>query len=442
MQFSGCKKTADLVKKGLPENISRQELSLWISHYQKIMPNGTKPKLDQTTKTYYKGQMILKMPLSEGGGNLYFTKTDHLEVYFIRIIPIDDNFNTPFNGYYEFINMATYEYQKIIIKNGLIQSKATAKKNSLIKSNSIANFSYSWLGQFLYCLSRYITAVPAKNILGEWGACNVLGIGIVNGTWGENENLNPIDGGSTVDFNVLNWFLTNPPNDYTLPPGPTSIWEYYNGNSGFYDPSFQNEINVLQNGYINSLGYYTPYSQFEIENYFSTLDHYWLSSEYDLILPYNPITDGPRDNNGYRKNGPVYTYKDGFVQNFTNDNGEKYAEFTSFNGTKLKFPGATITDNGILERRGVTTPNGGIHMSTVENGLVDLQHEYGHYLHAKSIGTISYFANVVPESLYSAAFNGINHRFTWTEVVANKLAAAYFGPTSLIATSTFYPKNF
>ena len=105
------------------------------------MPNGTKPKLDQTTKTYYKGQMILKMPLSEGGGNLYFTKTDHLEVYFIRIIPIDDNFNTPFNGYYEFINMATYEYQKIIIKNGLIQSKATAKKNSLIKSNSIANDS-------------------------------------------------------------------------------------------------------------------------------------------------------------------------------------------------------------------------------------------------------------------------------------------------------------
>lgn len=142
----GCSKTNLDIKRNSFENISKQELSSWISNYQKIMPNGTKPKLDQTTKTYYKGQMILKMPLSEGGGNLYFTKTDHLEVYFIRIIPIDDNFNTPFNGYYEFINMATYEYQKIIIKNGLIQSKATAKKNSLIKSNSIANFSYSWLG--------------------------------------------------------------------------------------------------------------------------------------------------------------------------------------------------------------------------------------------------------------------------------------------------------
>lgn len=71
------------------------------------MPNGPKPILDQTTKTYYKGQMILKMPLSNGGGNLYFTKTDHLEAYFIRIVSIDDNFNTNFNGYYEFIDMTT-----------------------------------------------------------------------------------------------------------------------------------------------------------------------------------------------------------------------------------------------------------------------------------------------------------------------------------------------
>lgn len=407
------------------------------------MPNGPKPILDQTTKTYYKGQMILKMPLSNGGGNLYFTKTDHLEAYFIRIVSIDDNFNTNFNGYYEFIDMTTYVYKKIILKDGLIQSETPSKnETNKIKSNSNTSFSYSWLGQFLYCLSRYIAAVPAKNILGEWGACNVLGIGIVNGTWGESENLNPTDGGNSIDFNILNWFLTNPPFDYNLPPGPTSIWEYFNGNSGYYNPSNQNELNGLQNGYINSLGYYTPYSQYDIENYFSLIDHYWLSPDYDLILPYDAGIDGSRDINGFRKNGPIYTYSDGFIQNYTNDNGEKYAEFTDLSGNKVKFPGATITDHGILERRGVTTPNGGIHMSTVGNGLVDLQHEYGHYLHAKSIGTALYYTVVVPESLYSATFNGINHRFTWTEVVANKLAAAYFGPTSQIATSTFYPKSF
>ncbi|WP_026764675.1 hypothetical protein [Sediminibacterium salmoneum] len=100
-------KNADTTREISPENISRQELMLWINNYQKLMPNGPKPILDQTTKTYYKGQMILKMPLSNGGGNLYFTKTDHLEAYFIRIVSIDDNFNTNFNGYYEFIDMTT-----------------------------------------------------------------------------------------------------------------------------------------------------------------------------------------------------------------------------------------------------------------------------------------------------------------------------------------------
>ncbi|MDP3392317.1 hypothetical protein [Sediminibacterium sp.] len=80
--FTGCKKTVDVVKEKLPENISKQELLIWINNYQKLMPGGPKPILDQTLKTYYKGQMILKMPLSSGGGNLYFTKTDHLEVIY------------------------------------------------------------------------------------------------------------------------------------------------------------------------------------------------------------------------------------------------------------------------------------------------------------------------------------------------------------------------
>ena len=109
--FTGCKKTADVVKEKLPENISKQELLLWINNYQKLMPGGPKPILEKTLKTYYKGQMILKMPLSSGGGNLYFAKTDHLEVQFIRIVSADDQINTPFNGYYEFIDMKTYSYK-------------------------------------------------------------------------------------------------------------------------------------------------------------------------------------------------------------------------------------------------------------------------------------------------------------------------------------------
>lgn len=94
-----------------------------------------------------------------------------------------------------------------------------------------------------------------------------------------------------------------------------------------------------------------------------------------------------------------------------------------------------------MDRRGVTTANGGIHMSTIANGLVDLQHEYGHYLHAKSIEEFDYYRLVVPASVYSAWANSSQHRFTWTEVKANTLAASFFGPNSLIALSDFYPKK-
>lgn len=408
------------------------------------MPNGPKPILDQTTKTYYKGQMILKMPLNSGGGNFYFTKTDHLEVYFIRIVSEDEKINNPFNGYYEFIDMTTYEYKKINFKHGVKQTEISSStlKSVKMKSMNLTNSSASWLGQFLYCVSKYIVAVPAKDIYGEWGGCWVLGVGIVYGTWGETQNMNPTDSGPIIDFNVINWFLLNPPNDYTLSPGPTSIWDYYDGSTGFYDPNNQDPINQLNSGFINQLGFYTPYSQSEIDNYYINVDQYWMEADYDKVHPYDPIIDGLRDIEGFRKNGPQYNYTDGIIQNFTNDNGEKYAIFTDLNGVKIKFPGATITDHGILDRRGVTTPNGGIHMSTNSNGLVDLQHEYGHYLHAKSIGVLLYYSVVVPESLYSATFNGINHRFTWTEVVANKLSTLYFGPNSPIATSTFYPKSF
>lgn len=87
---------------------------------------------------------------------------------------------------------------------------------------------------------------------------------------------------------------------------------------------------------------------------------------------------------------------------------------------------------------GVTTPNGGIRMTSVY-GLSGLQHEYGHFLQAQQLGTWYYLNFIVPASLYSAAF-GSNHKYFWTEKDANQRATAFFGPRSAIALADNYPK--
>lgn len=171
------------------------------------------------------------------------------------------------------------------------------------------------------------------------------------------------------------------------------------------------------------------------------LSNYWDDPNYELgDLPYNPANDGPRDADGFRKNGGVYKYLDGEVQNYTNDNGGKYAVFTNSKGEKVVFPGATITNFGIKDKAGVTTANGGIHLSLVNGSLEDMQHEYGHYLQAKALGSSSlYYLTIAMPSLYSAFSNPSGHRLFWTEINANKLASEFFGPDSDIAKSIYYP---
>lgn len=255
--FSGCKKTGDVIKKELPENISKQELLLWINNYQKLMPGGPKPILEQTQKTYYRGQMILKMPLSSGGGNLYFTKTDDLEVQFIRIVSADNQINTPFNGYYEFIDMKTYSYKKLNFKNGIKTNSILNiefKYQELIQSNSLIKSS-SWLGDLLYCISRYIIAVPRSAELG--GGCWVFSPGGNTG----NPVLNPgqvevppigDSGGSEIeDIDWFNWFLyLNYPHSSPSPPdGLVNVgqWSPYpSGGDGESYPSNPPEENLLQ----------------------------------------------------------------------------------------------------------------------------------------------------------------------------------------------------
>jgi hypothetical protein len=92
------------------------------------------------------------------------------------------------------------------------------------------------VGGFLRCIAEHIIAIPRRDIYGNWGCYGPGGNGDGTGSSPDVvQNINIGDSGGVIDFSVLNWFLTNPPLNYTLPPGPYSIWDYYDGSAGYFD---------------------------------------------------------------------------------------------------------------------------------------------------------------------------------------------------------------
>lgn len=208
------------------------------------MPNGPKPFIEQTLKTYYKGQMILKMPLSSGGGHFYFTKTDKLQVQFFRIVSSEDKINNPFNGYYEFIDMITYKYKKMKFKEGIRQASINTNTSTInsIQNTSTIKSTETWLGAFFRCLVTHIIAIPRRDIYGEW-QCYGFGGGSSDPSEVDEVNNDLQDGGGGFDWASLFLFL-NPPNIYTPNPipDPTIFWDPYLGGGGSYpsNPPLEN----------------------------------------------------------------------------------------------------------------------------------------------------------------------------------------------------------
>lgn len=236
----------------------------------------------------------------------------------------------------------------------------------------------------------------------------------------------------------------NPGGGYWWNSGTGWPWNnpyYYVG----YDPNNPNPYNPGWGWWWNGGGgAVNPFNGKPLapEGFFT--DRYWEDPTYDNNSIVNPPCTDPvqcaYDQDGYRKNGPVYNYKGGTVQNYTNDNGGKYAIFTKTNGDKVKFPGATITDFGVSTNRGATTSNGGIHADLTFD-LPALEHEYGHYLQALHYGSIIYNTYIVPASLWDMTTSPSSHPSFWTEVEANQFAIDFFGSSSDIALNpTRFPR--
>jgi hypothetical protein len=246
-------------------------------------------------------------------------------------------------------------------------------------------------------------------------------------SWSDLIALAIFDSGNDVGFPLGSNYVPFYPFDPSYYYGPDTGGVGYNP----YNPPLNYLPNIINDPTSPLFGREIAPDDFQIE-------HYWEDASYDDVftIVQNPIYDGQ----GFRKNGDVFNYSEGNIQNYTNDNGGKYAVFTKNSGEKIYFPGATITDVGVMQNRGVTTGNGGIHAS-LSFSLAGLQHEYGHYLQALNYGSFIYNSKIVPASLWNMTFSPSTHNHFWTEKEANQLAINFFGNNSAIAlNSTNYPR--
>lgn len=67
----------------------------------------------------------------------------------------------------------------------------------------------------------------------------------------------------------------------------------------------------------------------------------------------------------------------------------------------------------------------------MKKGLAMIQHEYGHILQYRKVGTYFYYSVIAKESLANCMFDKVfktdTHSSFWTETWANYLSKNYFG---------------
>lgn len=390
------------------ENINLDDIKQWGKWYNDTYKGAPKMNFEKAEKGVFNNHFYVRVPLTEGGGMIYFNKQKSLEAIFIRDNPEYGSSIDTLTGFRDYINLNTFQITRLTYQKGK-QIKIESSLQKLdASSDQVGNIRVqtTWFQQLLICLGAYL-GLPARGADGDWSACWTL--------FGNNES-----GG---DPTILSNYVPDLGGGYSNINGsgsfPNTHWTSLGGTQSGVNPEI-----ILFNG--NPLAPST-----------FIIDHYWEEESYDNnSYTFPPCTNRIEcgyDQDGFRKNGAAYNYYGGTVQNYTNDQGGKYAVFTKTNGDKVKFPGATITDFGIVSNRGATTSNGGIHADLTFD-LPALQHEYGHYLQAQLYGSSLYNFYIVPARLWDASINTPQgHSHFWTEVEANQLSINFFWQTSDIA---------
>ena len=128
----------------------------------------------------------------------------------------------------------------------------------------------------------------------------------------------------------------------------------------------------------------------------------------------------------------------GFTPGEETITGKYVGKFEGVNVFESKRMGniKTIPERGIIVGKGVFT-------SGELKGTAMLQHEFGHILQYRQVGTKAYYSVIAPESLFSATrsrFDSLySHDYFWTETWANFLSKEYFGAKWLGKLFSGYP---
>ena len=101
--------------------------------------------------------------------------------------------------------------------------------------------------------------------------------------------------------------------------------------------------------------------------------------------------------------------------------GQKVFESKMLGNIKDNYRAFTVPDQGIIVADGVFTSGG-------KAGKAMMQHEFGHVLQYRKVGSYAYWHVIAPESLASASLtSSASHDHFWTETWANYLSSRYFG---------------
>jgi hypothetical protein len=100
--FLGCRKeTVETIVQKQVDNISTKDVVDWFAIYKQTIPNAPDPVWAKATKTFINEQMIVRVPLNSGGGEIFFSKNKILEVKFFRRVSSADTIANRFSGFYE-----------------------------------------------------------------------------------------------------------------------------------------------------------------------------------------------------------------------------------------------------------------------------------------------------------------------------------------------------
>lgn len=234
LALSSCKKQFGFsVNNQQKENISTAEVFDWFRDYKIKFSDGPAPDFANATKTFIDGQYVIRVPLKNGGGEIFLSKNKSISGTFFRRVQIMDGpiLNGPFTGYYEWIDLQTLTYKSVYYEQGVKRSTKRiemAKVNDLgrsqIRSNSEpAEYNGSRFGAVLYCIGKYLFAIPKKNKddSGNWtGGWDCYGPGASSGGNGDltdtiEPDPEPTPGGGTVYIDLGTMFPTvYPVNSY------------------------------------------------------------------------------------------------------------------------------------------------------------------------------------------------------------------------------------